>query len=448
MTFLPLSNPKIIFGWGRFPKEKCLEIIVKSQDELIMLVKDSKIPLLARGGGTSYGDASLNKNGFFIEMKSIPKKFTLDQEKGILRCTSGYSLDEILKEILPSGWFFNVTPGTSNATIGGCIACDAHGKNWNAGSFGNYVIDLTLLLPDGEILICSSKINNDLFLSTIGGMGFTGIILESTIQLKKISSLYMEFETIKFPNLKECLALQEESKNRYEYIYCWIDSLAEGSYLGRGILCRGNHIRNSSRQEVDFSIKKNKQYIVPFTPWISLINCFSVWCFNFLYYHFTQKKIHVSQIKSFFYPLDKILFWNRLYGKKGFIEYQAVVPSENSYEILYKILSIVSKSKKASFMLGIKPIGKSIGVLSFSEPGFTIAIDFAFSPKIIDLVKELDDIVINSHGRVYLSKDALLSPDNFLAMYRSQISKFTKILNKYNLQNNNISSLWKRIYRP
>ena len=435
---------KLISGWGNNTIEYCYDIQAKSEADLINLVKIKDHGVLARGGATSYGDASLNNGGAIIEMKSIKNAFIFDAAKGILTCSSGYMLNEILDRVLPHAWFFYVTPGTSNATIGGCIACDAHGKNWSADSFGSYISGLKLLLVNGQVLICNPNLNRELFFATIGGMGLTGIILEATLQLKKISSLFMNVESLKFSNINECFDIQEKSKGKFEYIYCWVDSLKEGKGLGRGIIQRANHYTLDNPSD-EIAIKSAREWNVPVTTPFSLINKLTVKAFNSLYYGMHNPSHQIEPIINFFYPLDKIKSWNRLYGHKGFIEYQAAFPNLTYRNAINKMLKLVTASKYGSFMLGIKPIGKSAGMLSFPIPGYTIAIDFACTEKLDKLISQLDEIVIENNGRVYLSKDSTLKSDIFMQMYGEEVVKFEKTLNDYDIYRGQSSSLWKRV---
>jgi FAD/FMN-containing dehydrogenase len=436
---------KKLSGWGNNFSQLCKIFPVSCNEALADFGKINGHLPHARGGGTSYGDASLNKNGLVVEMRNLPKLLELDADLGIVKCSAGLTLYELLREGVKRGWFFHSTPGTSNATIGGCIACDAHGKNWGAGAFGNHLLDFSLLLPNGEVKLCSQLNNKDLFFSTIGGMGLTGIILEATLKLKRIPSPLMCVETIKFSNLNECIKLQEESKLNYEYIYCWLDSLSDGEDLGRGILQRANHF--DSAEHFNIGIKNHKpRFNVPFMPPINLINRLSVACFNLAYYYLTRPTKKKQNLFSFFYPLDNIANWNRLYGKKGFIEYQAAIPQKDAIFVLSKILEITASSKLGSFMLGIKPLGNSTGILSFASTGYTIAIDFASSAKVKNLIKQIDEIVIAHKGRVYLSKDSTLAPEDFKSMYSDRLVKFKEVLLQNGLLDSQTSSLWKRLF--
>jgi decaprenylphospho-beta-D-ribofuranose 2-oxidase len=432
-----------VSGWGNYPKSYSEVFRAERQQDLLEFIKSSDKKVLPRGGGTSYGDASLNEDGIILNTKLLNKMLSFDNNTGILHCQSGVTLKDIVQTFVAKGWFLNVTPGTMNATVGGCIACAAHGKNWRAGAFSNYVVNLTLAMPNGELILCDMNNHSDLFLATLGGMGMTGVILDATIILKKIQSSNMDVETIRFANIKELFLIQKESMQTHEYLFSWFDSLATEKKLGRGVLQRANH----STQSNDLRYCKKRKMSLPFHMPSFTINRLSVTMFNASYYLSSNKnyKSNNAYITDFFYPLDGLINWNRIYGKKGFLEYQFAIPYEYAFETIEEILKIISTSKLGSFIAAIKPIGKSRGTISFPMDGITLAIDFAYSIRLFSMLDTIDDIVLMRGGRVYLSKDSRLNSDRFSQMYSESLIEWDSIREKYNLKNNYSSIMFSRL---
>lgn len=432
----------LLTGWGNYPKLQGYLKLIDTKLELLSSLRNENFRYIARGGGTSYGDASIAINGITLELSSLNKIISFNCETGILHCESGVILQDIVRQFLPMGWCLNVTPGTQKASIGGCIACDAHGKNWAAGSFSNFLISFNLALPGGEVLFCDRYENSDLFYATTGGMGQTGVVIDAVIQLKKIPSSILEVETVPFANIYECLQLQLESMTSHEYVFCWLDSLLSGENMGRGVMQRANHKAISGVDKGKSS--KRKMYMPNFLPYWT-INRVTVSIFNALYYRSAKRKTNDVFFTDFFYPLDGIDGWNRIYGRRGFIEYQITIPFDCAIKVLKQIMQEVTNTKLGSFIAAIKPIGDSEGIISFPRKGFTLAIDFAFNPKVLNLLDKLDQICIESGGRVYLSKDSRVSVDAFSKMYSDGLPVFDSILRKYSIQSKMNSSLWDRV---
>ena len=432
---------RTLSGWGNYPKIIGKVYEPENEQEIIKFTKTNEKSLLARGGGTSYGSASLNGEGVTVDTNSLNKILSFDTKSGILHCQSGVTLHDIIKSFHSRGWFLNVTPGTKRATVGGCVACDAHGKNWKAGSFCNFVIGINLVLHDGSIVYCDDKENPDLFHATFGGMGITGIILDVLFKLKKVNSSYLDVETIRFNSLKELFDLQNETMDSHEYLFSWLDSHKKGNNMGRGVLQRANH---SKKIELIYKTKKAIQ--VPYMPNFT-INRYSVRAFNNTYYLAVGKTIKKNEmyITDFFYPLDGLANWNRLYGRNGFVEYQIVIPSALAYETIFELLSIITRSKLGSFIAAIKPLSKSLGLLSFPIDGVTFAIDFAYNQNLWHLLDKLDAIVIESGGRVYLAKDARLNAKNFKEMYSDSLDKLEAVREKYHTKNKFESMMFNRL---
>lgn len=437
----PIYRIEKIKGWNNRPSIRGKVCRPERIDGLADWVKDSKTPLLARGGGTSFGDSSITGDGLNVDMTRLNKMLDFDSESGILHCQAGLTIYEIVESLGTRGWFLKTTPGTQYATIGGCIACDAHGKNWEAGSFCNSVLDFSLMVQDGQIIRCGRNTNTDVFFATIGGMGMTGLILDARIQLKKIQSLFIDLETIQFKSLKECFDLQYDSMKSHEYIFSWLDTQKEGQHLGRGILQRANHCADDR-----LFYKRRRRFNVPFYLPGFAVNRYSVNMFNACYYYRTKKRnIHQVPVVNFFYPLDSIGSWYRVYGKKGYIEYQVVIPFESAYDAVSRLLEKISRSKLGSNVAAVKPLIDSDGILSFSLDGFTFAADFIINKKLWPLLDELDEIVAKNGGRVYLAKDARLAPDMFTKMYAGPYNRWKPVVEKVNPGRKFSSMLFDRV---
>ena len=371
---------------------------------------------LAYAQGRSYGDVCQNENGILLDTQHLDHFIQYDSEKGILRCEAGVTFENILQLIIPHNWFLPVTPGTKYISVGGAIANDVHGKNHHkAGTFGRHVLKFELLRSNGECLICSPTENVDLFNATIGGLGLTGLINWAEFSLKKISGTKIEQETIRFNNLKEFYKLSDESDKDWEYTVAWIDCLATGDELGRGLFMRGNHCESTKKHKF-----KTSKLSVPFNAPGFLLNKYTVKAFNNLYFKKPIKQYSKIDYDPFFYPLDKIANWNRLYGSNGFMQYQCVIPNKHREIAMTEMLSLISTSGQASFLSVLKEFGdiKSPGLLSFPRPGITLAMDFPNrGQKTLDLLNELDIITVKYTGSVYPAKDARMSAESFAKYY-------------------------------
>ena len=367
---------------------------------------DSHQALITRGLGRCYGDSSLSE--VILSSLNYNHFLDFDKESGVLRCEAGISLAEILEAFVKRGFFLPVTPGTKFVTVGGAIASDVHGKNHHKEkSFGSHVIEIKLMLSDGSIVTCSKEKNSDLFFATIGGMGLTGIILEAIFKLKKIESSYIKQETIKAYNLEEIMEYFEQSQD-YTYSVAWIDCLSSGKNLGRSILMRGEHALEYELATTNtFSLKQKRKLNVPIDLPEFLLNPYSVRAFNELYFSKAKKGLSKSIIDydTFFYPLDSIHNWNRIYGPKGFLQYQFVLPKQSSKEGLQVILTKIAQSNQGSFLAVLKLFGKQDSLISFPMEGYTLALDFPISKNVFELLDYLDAIVLDYQGRFYFTKD-------------------------------------------
>jgi probable oxidoreductase,FAD-binding protein len=404
-----------ITNWGNFP---VVEKEMKSEDSL-QKIKDfvlSHKEVIARGNGRCYGDASLGENIF--STKRLNKFIGFDKIEGVLECEAGVLLSDILEISVPQGYFLNVTPGTKFVSVGGAIASDVHGKNHHSeGCFSEYVLEFKLMKENAEVITCSREENTEDFWATVGGMGLTGIILSAKIKLKNIETAYIRQESIKADNLDEIFQLFEESEG-WLYNVAWIDCLQKGENIGRSILMRGYHaLREELPPKLHKNPLKNPRKIMPTIPfyfpsWV--LNSFTIKIFNWLYYNKQTKKSVEGFVhyEPFFYPLDVINEWNKIYGKKGFIQYQMVIPKEKGKEGMQKILETIADSGNGSFLAVLKLFGKNNpkAYNSFPMEGYTLALDFKVNNKLKYLVEELDKIVEEFGGRIYLTKDSMSNP--------------------------------------
>jgi len=424
---------KLLANWGNYPVMESDEKSFAFEDELGRLVKDAT-SFIARGNGRCYGDAALA--ALTISTLKFDKILAFDPVQGIFECQSGILLDSILRVILPRGWFLPVTPGTKYITAGGAVASDIHGKNHHVeGSFSRHILELGLMLSSGDQIICSPQINPDLFEATCGGMGLTGIICRIKFRLKKVETAFIRQNKIRAENLDELIRLLETHKEA-TYTVAWIDCLQKGKQHGRGIVFTGEHALPSDLPETmsgdPFILPKKPVFNLPaYLPsWI--INPLTVRSFNFLYYHKDRKKVtsRIVGYEPFFYPLDSVGHWNRAYGKRGFLQYQFVIPL-HAREGLVEILRVISEKEMGSFLTVLKIFGKQESLISFPMEGFTLAMDFPVRTGLMPLLDRLDQIVVRYGGRVYMSKDARMKPE-ILQMGYPELDRFRQIVVRYN----------------
>lgn len=420
-------------NWGNYLKVSGNVRSFETTDKLIDIFTKAK-PWISRGMGRCYGDSSLGEN--VISTLKYNRIQSFDMEKGIIECQSGITLDELLHVIVPNGWFLPVSPGTKYVSVGGAVASDIHGKNHHKeGSFCRHTLELQVLCSDGKIYSCSRDQHDDLFRATCGGMGLSGIILSVKFRLKKISTSYIKQKQIKAANLDELIDLFEEHKD-YTYSMAWVDCQTRGSKLGRGILMLGEHVAYDElpKQEAKNPLKTHAEakLNIPFNFPKFVLNEFSIRMFNILYYHKNFKRVqnNIVHYDSFFYPLDHIRNWNRMYGKRGFLQYQFVLPLDQ-ISVLKIIMERISEKKYGSFLTVLKVFGPQDGLISFPLEGYTLALDFPVKEGIMELLDELDQLVLESGGRIYLAKDARMKKDFFRQSYPG-LDEFSAIVHKYN----------------
>ena len=424
---------KKIANWGNYPIIDADEKGFSFDAQLERLVAETP-HFIPRGNGRCYGDASLAP--ITISTLKYDNILSFDKAIGVFECQSGITLDQILEVIVPQGWFLPVTPGTKFITVGGAIGSDVHGKNHHVdGSFSNHIIDMDIMLASGETICSSPTENPELFEATCGGMGLTGMVTRTKFRLKKIESSWIRQKQIKAANLEEILKLFEENKH-YTYSVAWIDCLKKGADFGRSILILGEH---ATVNELDEKQKKDplklpskKQISFPFNLPSWVLNPLTVKAFNFLYYAKNTKKelSNIVPYEPFFYPLDAILHWNRGYGKKGFVQYQFVLPLE-AKQGLIEILQRISAKGLGSFLAVLKVFGEQKSMISFPKEGYTLALDFPVRKGLFEFLDELDQVVLQHGGRLYMSKDARMKPEVLAAGY-PELEKFKQIVKKYN----------------
>lgn len=425
---------KVIANWGNYPAMESDERLFSYDDQLQDIIRNSP-NFIPRGNGRCYGDASLA--GETINTLKYDKILSFDTENGVFECQSGLTLDQILEVVVPKGWFLPVTPGTKFITVGGAIGSDVHGKNHHVdGTFGQHVLDMDIILADGSLITCSPSAYPDLFEATCGGMGLTGMITRIKFKLKKIPSSYIKQKQVKAANLDELIRLFEEYKH-FTYSMAWIDCLQKGKSFGRGIMTIGEFAKpeelNDNQRKAPLALPKKKAITIPFNFPSWSLNTLTVKAFNFLYYNKNVKKEinNVVTYEPFFYPLDALLHWNRCYGKKGFVQYQFVLPLE-AKEGLVDILRRIGAKGMGSFLVVLKVFGKQEdNLISFPFEGFTLALDFPVRKGLFEFLDELDGVVLKYGGRLYMSKDARMKPEMLKAGY-PRLEEFKSIVRKYN----------------
>jgi FAD/FMN-containing dehydrogenase len=430
---------RIGHSWGRYPKASHALVNVVDRHQPLPALDRTMLPY---GNGRSYGDSCLNDSGALLHTRELDHFISFDPESGELDCEAGLQLADILDLVVPQGWFLPVTPGTRFITIGGAIANDVHGKNHHrAGNFGRHVLELELLRSDGSRRVCSLTENPDWFAATIGGLGLTGLITRARIQLRRITGPWMSTEVHRFENLTGFFHLSECSDQDYEYTVAWIDCLASGSELGRGLFSRANHAPAHPDHR---PVAPSSRLRVPFTPPVSLVNRLTLRSFNTLYYRRQRQPVAhtTTHYEPHFYPLDGILDWNRIYGPRGFMQYQCVVPPADAEHRIAQLLRTIAASGSGSFLAVLKQFGtlSSPGMLSFPRPGTTLALDFPNEgSRTLKLLDRLDQIVAEADGAVYPAKDARMSGSHFRQYFPAWASFRPFIDPRFS------SSFWRRV---
>jgi FAD/FMN-containing dehydrogenase len=404
-------------SWGRYPKYFAeVRPLFWRDDFPASIAPDTK--MLAVGMGRSYGDVCLLQHGTLLQTPNIDRLISFDSQSGVLRCEAGVTLAQILDFAVPRGWFLPVSPGTKYVTVGGAIANDIHGKNHHvAGTFGLHTPRFELVRSDGTQLMCSATENPEWYAATIGGLGLTGLISWAEVRLRPIVSRRIRYRSTQFVGLEEFVALSQAATHD-EYSVAWIDCVAQGRNFARGVFIQGEH--DETPGPLTPLAKPN--FALPFDLPELALNRATVGAFNTLYYHKQMRKQRsgLTDYEPFFYPLDRILKWNRLYGRQGLLQFQCVLPWESGPRGIYQQLKAITESGLGSFLAVIKVFGDAVspGIMSFPAPGITLALDFPIRREVsFGLLDRLANITAEFGGRMYPAKDACMSAAHFQQFY-------------------------------
>ncbi len=406
-------------AWGRVRRLDLESAPLVSRFDDLPLAGMSAATVLPFGNGRSYGDSCLNEGGGMLTCRTLNHFIHFDPYSGVLACEAGVLLSDILELVVPQGWFLPVTPGTRFVTVGGAIANDVHGKNHHvSGTFGRHVRRFELLRSDGGRWLCAPDWNAEWYAATIGGLGLTGVVTWAEIQLRRIPGPWINVDTIRFGSLSEFFTLCAESDQDYEYTVSWIDCTGAGKRLGRGLFMRGNHCEGAP----DLPPYAAKAMTFPFAPPISMVNPLTLTVFNELYYHKSLRRLsrQIQHYQPFFYPLDGILEWNRMYGAPGFYQYQCVAPMQGGEAAIGEMLEAIAQSGLGSFLAVLKVCGDVVspGMLSFPMPGVSLALDFPnCGDRLHELFARLDQVVAGVGGRLYPAKDGRMPASLFQSGY-------------------------------
>lgn len=415
---------KPVTSWGRLDAKPHHIVNLNDPARINALVCHSPHPGLAHGMGRSYGDVCLNPEHTLWVTTGLDHFIAFDDSTGRIVCEAGVLLRDIQRLVIARGWILPVTPGSQLVTVGGAIANDVHGKNHHVlGSFGDHVQSLTLVRTDGQVIQCGPTEQSDWFTATVGGLGLTGVIIQAEIQLRRVAGPWLDTETIPYANLNEFFALADDSEAEWEHTVSWIDCMsAKGE---RGLFMRGNPSNIADRPA-----PKSRKLTMPLVPPVSLVNRLTLRPFNMAYFNLKKRQAGraLSYYESFFYPLDNLLEWNRMYGPKGFYQYQSVVPRAVGKDAVQAMLKEIARSGDGSFLAVLKTFGnrESVGMLSFPQPGVTLALDFPnHGARTHKLFERLDAIVREAKGRIYPAKDARMPKELFEAGY-PRLNEFIK----------------------
>jgi decaprenylphospho-beta-D-ribofuranose 2-oxidase len=417
--------------------------------------------VLARGLGRSYGDAAQNAGGTVLDMTALDGIRDVDLEHGTVTAEAGVSLDTLMRRLLPHGWFVPVSPGTRHVTVGGAIAADIHGKNHHRdGSFCDHVASLVLCTPDGELRTLTREETPDEFLATAGGMGLTGVVVQATIQMTPVTSTWMAVDTERARDLDDALDRMERRDDEYRYSVAWIDCSAPGARLGRSVLTRGDHARREDRPPAprpgaprlgssDSALRfdpRTRWRVPPAVPG-GLLRPATVGAFNELYFRRAprERRGELQPLASFFHPLDGVRNWNRLYGPRGFVQYQMVVPPRR-HDVVKTTLEWLREAHHSSFLAVLKRMGTQHGMLSFPTEGWTLAVDVpSGSPRLAQTLDAIDLMVAEAGGRVYLAKDSRLRPEIFREMYGEGLERWLQVRRRLDPEGRMTSDLARRL---
>jgi decaprenylphospho-beta-D-ribofuranose 2-oxidase len=442
------ATSRELSGWGLYPRQVCDVCSPETRAEVARCI--ARAGTIARGLGRSYGDPALNENGRVIDCTGLDRYIAFDEATSALTCEAGVSLEDVIRDFAPRGYFPMVTPGTKFVTIGGCIANDVHGKAHHAdGCFSSSLTEMTLLLGDGSVVRASREERPDLFWATVGGLGLTGIILTATIRLRPIETTHFKQKAIVAKDFDALLEAIHETDAVFPYSVAWIDSLATGARLGRGVLTVGDHAKISDlpllRRQRPLVITPPSAIVVPFELPDAALNTATVRALNVALAQVQAHGAKLAHYEKFFYPLDVIGNWNLGYGSRGFTQYQFVIPEADGPRRMRAILERIATSGHVPFLNVLKRFGPANeGMLSFPFAGYTFAIDFPVRDGLASFLRSLDEDVLDAGGRVYLGKDAFLAADMLPRMY-GRVDEFKAVKAKYDPANVFTSSLARRV---
>jgi decaprenylphospho-beta-D-ribofuranose 2-oxidase len=429
----PADTDELLTGWGRTaPSRATVSNPTRVDDIVQRLSHPNRRGVLARGLGRSYGDAAQNAGGDVLRLTGMDRVLELDLEKGRCTAEAGASLDQLMRALIPLGWFPMVVPGTRFVTVGGAIASDIHGK-YRLECFCDTVERMQLATPDRGVLSIDPETEPDAFWATAGGMGLTGIVTNATLRLHPIESAYMTVDTERATDVDDCMQRMLDTDDRYRYSVAWIDCLARGRHLGRSVLTRGNHtpLAELPAKRRMRARQYSPRQVATAPPWVpnGLLNPWSAQAFNEFWFrkHAPVRRDEIQTIPRFFHPLDGVLGWNRVYGNRGFVQYQFVVPY-GAESVVRHTLETLSAARCASFLAVLKRFEhESSGLLGFPMRGWTLALDIpATGPALGDILDGLDQRVAAAGGRVYLTKDSRLSSELVPGMY-PQLARWREI---------------------
>ncbi len=445
---LPVKR-QMLYGWGHAPVAECSAWRPEKLREIKDILDANNQPVIARGLGRSYGDASLQPSGVVCTTR-LNHFIEFDATQGILKAQAGVSLAEVMDITIPKGWIPAVIPGTRHVTLGGCFACNVHGKNhFREGEFAEHVLSIKLRMADGKTIECSPDHYSDLFWATAGGMGMTGIIEEVTFKLKPITSASLSTTTYKVNSLQALVAAFEHFRDNSDYMVGWIDHSSKGAQLGRGVFEAANHIAagNGGATLKDYASAKPKVSVPVFAP-AFLLNPLVMKLYNYVRFkRYSQERLEEKvDFNNFFHPLDTIGNWNKLYGRRGFFQYQCIIPESPSVvAALQDILSLIHQHKLFSFLAVLKYHRQGKGLLTFSQRGYSLALDFPNTPAVQNFIPILNRSVAELGGRVYLAKDAMLSAYDFYTMYGEAAHAWRDIIHDADLHNRFTSLMSERL---
>lgn len=416
----------MLSGWGNLPRQRASVYRAhRWRDVAEVVAKADGRGLIARGLGRSYGDAALNEDGAVLLLTRLDRLLAFDADAGVVECEGGVTLATLLEVFVPRGFFLPVTPGTRHVTVGGAIAADVHGKNHHRdGSLATFVLDLRVLVGSGDVLDCSRSRNSDLFWATVGGMGLTGVILSARLRLRAVRTSYMRVNYRRCADLDAVLEQFERSDRGCQYSVAWIDCMARGRALGRTVHMQADHAAPDdlppAQRTMPLAPGRARQRNVPFHAPGFVLNPVCVRLFNAAYYaRHPDRDAWLCHYAPFFYPLDALGNWNRIYGRRGFTQYQVAFEPAHSRAGLVALLEAIADSGRASFLAVLKSFGApSGGLLSFPVNGHTLALDLPNRGSgLAQFIARLNRITLAHGGRVYLAKDAFLDAASFRAMY-------------------------------